>query len=191
MFAKFLVAAVAIPVLFSGDAEARGLRLWWLQDQQYDQQNYDPYYDDQTSIDERELFNQQQYDLYMREMGHPKRRKFQQSYYEPQLAQPKPVRKLKAKPRVAVIAMQKPKIVAPPKPAPQVASLSNRFENKIAPKMVDCTKGAAIVSSYGFNAVSTKSCNGTVLVYNAMRSGKNFEINLNAATGELTNVKRL
>ncbi|MEP6828402.1 MAG: hypothetical protein ABJA10_10045 [Aestuariivirga sp.] len=56
---------------------------------------------------------------------------------------------------------------------------------------VTCEKGATIVSSFGFEGVSTKSCDGGTLVYNANRGGKPFEINVSASSGELTAVKKL
>lgn len=202
MIAKLLIATTTATVLFAGQAEARRLHFWWQQDQQYE----DPYLDpnaDQPSADGQDLyvqeqFNQDQYDQYMREMGHAKRGAYQQSYYEPEVAAP--VRKLKTATKPAkkqsVVVISKPAIKssvwsAPPKSTLQTASIASRFGKKSTAKSVDCGKGAAIVSGFGFTGVSSKSCSGTTLVYNAIRSGKNFEINVNAATGELTNVKRL
>ncbi|MDE2385155.1 MAG: hypothetical protein KGO53_11105 [Alphaproteobacteria bacterium] len=56
---------------------------------------------------------------------------------------------------------------------------------------VSCDKGASIVTSFGFSNVTTKSCTGATLVYGAERSGKPFEIDVSAASGELTAVKKL
>lgn len=62
-----------------------------------------------------------------------------------------------------------------------------------APKsgVLSCDKGAGVVSSFGFSNVTSKSCTGTTLIYGAERSGKPFEIEVNAKSGELTAVKKL
>src|SRR5262249_44931103 len=56
---------------------------------------------------------------------------------------------------------------------------------------VTCDKGQSIVSSFGFENVATKSCDGKTFVYSAQRSGKPFEIEVSSASGELTAVKKL
>ena len=84
-------------------------------------------------------------------------------------------------------------------PAPQPAPITTASTSVATPKpvpvkksgAVTCEKGAAIVSSFGFESVSTKSCDGGTLVYNANRGGKPFEINVSASSGELTAVKKL
>lgn len=194
MIAKFFVVAATATVLFSGQAEARRLHFWWQQDQQYDDPNFDPYAD-QPSADSQDLFvqeqfNQDQYDQYMREMGHAKRRVYQDSYYEPKVETPGYKLKKATKPVKKQVSTS---VVKPTTKATsvQTASIANRFGEKVAPKAVNCSKGATIVSGYGFTGVASKSCTGATFVYNAVRSGKNFEINVNATTGELTNVKRL
>ena len=84
-------------------------------------------------------------------------------------------------------------------PAPQAAPITTASTKVATPKPVSgkksgtvtCEKGATIVSSFGFESVSTKSCDGGTLVYNANRGGKPFEINVSASSGELTAVKKL
>jgi len=56
---------------------------------------------------------------------------------------------------------------------------------------VTCDKGVGIVSSFGFDKVASKTCDGPSLVYSAERGGKPFEIEVNPKTGELTAVKKL
>lgn len=56
---------------------------------------------------------------------------------------------------------------------------------------VTCDKGASIVSSFGFDKVTNKTCEGASLIYSAERGGKPFEIEVNPKSGELTAVKKL
>jgi hypothetical protein len=201
-----LCAGLLGSVVMVQPAEARRLHFWWEQQQPefvpYNQVYGEPYDYDQQNADVAEQFNQEQYDRYMQEMGHPKRKRVVDNYYNPQVDRPSakktPAHKLKkpapkladSKPVVkkpAVVAM---KPTAPEKPL-QTASLANRMNDKVQSKKVDCSKGASIVSGYGFSGVTSKSCGGDTFTYAATRSGKNFEIQVNAASGELTNVKRL
>ncbi len=61
---------------------------------------------------------------------------------------------------------------------------------KAAPK-ISCTKAGQVVSGYGFGNVKSVDCDGQVYAFNATRDGKKFSIKLNAASGELTEVKKL
>jgi hypothetical protein len=194
---KKLISAAMFSVLVgmavaSSPAEARRL-FWWQSDPAYD------VYGDPDVLDE---FNQEQYDLYMQQMKRKKRLRYDQSYYDPQLDdpdyEPPPPRKVKKKKTVKTVAVAKPKPAAKSvvnKPAsPQVASISKRFDEPApepAKKGVDCGKGASIVAGFGFSGVTTKSCTGTTFVYGATRSGKTFEVQVSAASGELTAVKKL
>jgi hypothetical protein len=202
MKAKILVIAAAAAVLFSAPAEARRLHFWWQQDYAPDYVEPDYYapdaystdYADQQNLDVQEQFNQDQYDKYMREMRHPKHKRYAASYYDPQVDQPvykkAPTYKLKKK---AVAVVKRPVVAKPvlaDRPV-QTASIAKRLDTPAVSKKIDCGKGAAIVSGYGFNDVATKSCAGQTLVYGATRSGKNFEVEVNSANGELMNVKRL
>jgi outer membrane biosynthesis protein TonB len=54
-----------------------------------------------------------------------------------------------------------------------------------------CDKATGIVSGYGFASVTPKTCSGDTFAFNASRGGKSYEIKLSAATGELTEVKKL
>ena len=56
---------------------------------------------------------------------------------------------------------------------------------------MSCDKAGSIVSGYGFSSVNPTSCKGKVYAFNATRDGKSFTIKLDAASGELTEVKKL
>jgi hypothetical protein len=58
-------------------------------------------------------------------------------------------------------------------------------------KTIGCTAGAAVITGYGFGEVKPKACTGAVYAYNATRAGKLYEIKLTAASGEITDVKKL
>jgi hypothetical protein len=206
IFSSLVLATVGGVMLMSAPAEARS-RLWWLQSQpEYVDPNYDVYGDitpaEEQNVDVQEQFNQQQYELYLKQMHRKKRVRYDQAYYEPQLDQPaytKPAKPKVKKPVAKTGVAKPPMVIAKPvvvgsiaaeKPS-QVASLSKRFDGKVSVAKVDCSKGLSIVSSYGFSTVTSKKCDGDTLVYNAIRSGQNFEIQVSAASGELTAVKKL
>ena len=54
-----------------------------------------------------------------------------------------------------------------------------------------CDKAGKIISGYGFTSVKPTSCAGQVFAFNATRSGKAYVIKLSAASGELTEVKKV
>ena len=56
---------------------------------------------------------------------------------------------------------------------------------------LSCDKAGTIVTGYGFSGVKAQSCKGKVYAFNATRDGKSFAIKLDAASGELTEVKKL
>jgi hypothetical protein len=100
-----------------------------------------------------------------------------------------------AKPKVKVAAPAKPKLVTAKNV--QTASLSKpdaiaKPESKpVSTKTIGCTAGAAVVTGYGFGDVKPRACTGTTYAYTAARGGKNYEIKLTAATGEIVDVKKL
>ena len=195
-----LLTALSLVVLTSAPAEARHRLFWWQHDRNYEAPQYDSYEDDSYTDDQNadvdEQFNQAQYDLYMREMHHPRRQRYVESYYDPQFDAPTydtPLPKKVKKREVVKVAVVKPvvKVLPPTDKTIQTASLAKRFDDKVVSSKVDCKKGAAIVAGYGFSTVTSKSCEGETLVYGATRSGKNFEIQVSSASGELTTVKKL
>ena len=190
LFSATLCAALAGTLLMSGSAEARRLHFWWQHpdDVTYNRSYDDPSYYDQQDADVADQFNQDQYDRYMRETGHSKRKRVvDNTYYDPQVEQPtyKKAPAYRLKKPAAKVATVKPVVkspsVATAKPAPvdkpvQVASIANRLNDKAPTQKIDCTKGAPIVSGYGFSDVTSKTCSGGTLTYAATRSGKSKEL---------------
>ena len=234
MFKKILTLAVLPTLLFAQPAEARRL-FWWqmtnpdgtavsptiYDDSVAPQDVYgpDPYATQQAAPDEQ--FNQDQYQLYRREMA---RRYHRNAYVDPyaaptyaapSYADPTPPppyaapiyptkikRKLVNKAAHLKPVVKKPVSTTAAAITPQLttaAPVTTASTTVATPKpvpvkksgAVTCEKGASIVSSFGFESVSTKSCDGGTLVYNASRGGKPFEINVSASSGELTAVKKL
>ncbi len=219
MFAKLISAAVVSTVLgltmLSSQAEARRL-FWWQENPPENGGGYDVYGDGQDVQDGQDnfaadLFNQEQYDQYMQEMNHRRHRRiYDQSYYDPIPENPDNPMPHRVKPKVLKfkrsakeVKILKPAPVIVKKPAnPQVATKAPpRVDPQGVEKItndppaqsaaVSCSKGASIVTSYGFSTVTSKNCDGKTYVYSATRSGKNFEIQVSAANGELTAVKKL
>jgi hypothetical protein len=54
-----------------------------------------------------------------------------------------------------------------------------------------CEKAGTIVGGYGFSAVKPSNCSGQVYAFDASRGGQSYAIKLNAASGELTEVRKL
>jgi hypothetical protein len=217
---KLLIPLAVLPFLaFAQPAEARRLYWWQMlgpdgqvnQTQQYDPvldpqfDPNDPYMDDQAAQD---LFNQREYELYKREM---RRRQRYDAYYDPQFGYPDPPqypRVIHKKKHVAQkpLPVQMPQAtIAKPQYKPSVVAMGPVTQVKpvqVKPVQVktiktaslagvSCSKGAGIVSSFGFSDVTTKSCSGGTFVYGANRGGKAFEVEVSAASGELTAVKKL
>ena len=220
MFAKLMTAAVFSTVIgltmAAPEAQARRL-FWWQEVPPENGGGYDVYGDGQDVNDgqdafAQDLFNQEQYDQYMQEMNHRRHRRiYDQSYYDPQIENPdnpmphaprhkvlkfkKPVTPnvAVAKPAPAIIKKPANPQVATKAPAPAVPKNVEKITNEAPAKSasVSCSKGASIVTSYGFSSVTSKTCTGSTFIYGATRSGKNFEIQVSAASGELTAVKKL
>lgn len=121
---------------------------------------------------------------------------FDENYYEPELKPRKPLKE-----RMKAQDSKAPKLQATaPKTTTTVKTASANDagalpakKNVIATpsKTVSCDKAATIVGGYGFSGVKSKTCSGKVLVFTATRSGKNYEVSVSSASGELTEVKRL
>ena len=254
----FGLAIAAAMVIMAPQAEARRL-FWWEAQPRYDR-NYDyidpadpsvdPYSDPQDA-DVQDMFNQEQYDLYVREMQRKHQLNYGRDRYDPALydqgsaidpqsdtMQPrvkKPAKPKKpkvitaAKPGTSATDPVKSATIAPvvtapagtatnqapaggqaasqtPDPAPvnpapakaPVATASAAPANPVAetPKTVKggkvtCAKGEEIVASYGFLDISQKTCEGSSLVYSAVRGKSNFEVEVNPANGEVTAVRKL
>jgi hypothetical protein len=195
MIKTLATASLILATISLTPAEAARRQFWWL-DSSPSGQVDDLYADD--SFDEQDTFvqdqfNQEQYDLYMSRKFKKKKLRYDQAYYEPKFKAP--VSQPKAKKLVSTkILLPQPiskPVSKPLKVAAVAVPISKRFETPIATKSISCTKGASIVADYGFGGVTSKSCAGLTFVYGATRSGKNFDIEVSAATGELTAVKKL
>lgn len=125
--------------------------------------------------------------------------RFDESYYDPQLDEavppPKPRKTKKpvtASKATAPTTTKKPLTTASiSKPAAAGTDAETARKPAASGKSVSCTKAGEIVSGYGFSAVKPADCDGQVYAFNATRDGKSFSIKLNAASGELTEVKKL
>lgn len=126
---------------------------------------------------------------------------FDETYYEPQpltTAKPKvkPVAKATKATSPAALTTAStgdvepvlPKPVKPAKPATAALAAEPPLTSSAA---LTCDKAGAIIEGYGFSGVKPGSCKGQVYAFNATRDGKSFAIKVNAANGELTEVKKL
>jgi hypothetical protein len=164
-------------------------------------------------------FDERQYQLYQREMrrryGYQAELPPDDGPYaqppvyntQPQYAAPPYVAPRYVAPTYAAPVLPKPKKivktarVAPKTPDATTATATTNTKVASAPvasapptkptTTVDCDKGAAIVSGFGFDNVKTKACAADTLAYNAERSGQPFEVSVNPKTGELIAVKKL
>ncbi len=99
------------------------------------------------------------------------------------------------KPKAKAVVAAKPKKLDPDKV--QTASLGKPAQTvkpkakSVVGKTIGCTAGAAVVTGYGFGAVKPKICTGNTYAYTAARAGKIYEIKLTAASGEITDVRKL
>jgi hypothetical protein len=54
-----------------------------------------------------------------------------------------------------------------------------------------CEKAQSSVADFGFTQIKPQGCTGKTASFRAMRDGKSFDIQVSAASGELTKVQRL
>lgn len=106
-----------------------------------------------------------------------------ESYYEPQPAQPQKPKKNTA------VTPQKP--VASGSESPAAAEQKAAAAAKPAAPGLTCEKAATVISGYGFSDVSPESCAGKTYAFAAKRDGRSFAIKVDAASGELSEVKKL
>lgn len=122
---------------------------------------------------------------------------FDESYYDPYYLPPSaPPQRLYAR-KHTYVAVPKAKKSAVArntavKSATKVAtaSLTNKSESGKSTSL-SCDKATSIVTGYGFSGVTPKDCQGQVYEFGATRDGKKFLIKLSAASGELTDVKKV
>ncbi len=110
----------------------------------------------------------------------------QDDYYDPQYDEPVYVRPHKKK--TAKIA---PKTYATPKKSATAAPRNVTKPTRQASNAMSCDKAGKIISGYGFSGVRPASCKGQVYAFNATRGGKAYLVRLSAASGELTEVKKV
>lgn len=115
-----------------------------------------------------------------------KKKKIDESYYEPQPVptKPKAAAKPPAKPATATTA-------APANPALPQKTASTTPAKPAGGAPVTCEKATELVGGYGFSSVEASSCTGKLYAFNAKRGGNSFAIKLDPASGELTEVKKL
>jgi outer membrane biosynthesis protein TonB len=117
------------------------------------------------------------------------------------VSKPVPAKK-KAAPTVAAKPAPKaePVIAAKPKtvtePQPKAVAIAKPVDPPTASTTptaggMSCAKATQIVSGYGFDSVSPQACSGKVYAFNALRGGKSFVVRVDAASGELTEVKKV
>lgn len=116
-----------------------------------------------------------------------KKKKIDETYYEPQPAKPKPSKQ--APPKADTMTAAKP--AAPANPALPQKTASAAPAKPAAGGPLSCEKATEVVSGYGFSSVEASTCSGKLFAFNAKRGGKSFAIKLDPATGELTEVKKL
>jgi hypothetical protein len=94
------------------------------------------------------------------------------------------------------VALTKKKAVTSPE-TQSVASVEKKAVSSTEKKTasaasgMSCDKAEQIVSGYGFASVKPTTCTGQVFAFNATRSGKAYVIKLSAASGELTEVRKV
>lgn len=109
------------------------------------------------------------------------------------VAKPAPVRK---KPAAVAVAKPEPSVITAPKPSTAIAVAKPPAPDTTASTTpssggMSCAKATQIVSGYGFDSVSPQACSGKVYAFNALRGGKSFLVRVDAASGELTEVKKV
>ena len=119
-----------------------------------------------------------------------KKKKIDESYYEPQPAPVKP--KTPAKPPASPATAAAPGTPATPaNPALPQKTASTAPAKPAAAAPVSCEQATQLVGGYGFSSVEASSCTGKLYAFNAKRGGKTFAIKVDPATGALTEVKKL
>jgi hypothetical protein len=177
MLKAFGIVLAASTLLMSvpAQAEFRWLPRFWFQDDEPERQSYYDQTDDEDDVIIVQP-SRRQFSIYEEDLG--------DDYYDPKFQ--KPVRKP---------VVGKPKAVSNPNSTKKVATgVAKSVTSKpvsAAKSGIGCDKGAAVVADYGFSAVKSKTCGSKILVYSAHRSGKPFEVSVSAASGEITEVRKI
>ncbi len=179
-FALFSVAAAALVVLAQPSEAKTRFSVDYLFDSMAP--HPDSYFFDDEFVPEQD-FESDRPSLYD---------EYEANYYEPEVLIREPAKSKKqvvtakppaaAKKAVPKLALAKPDLPAAPKK--QIKKAGNATG-------VTCDKATQIVAGYGFTDVKVKSCSGNTYAFTGTRSGKNYEISVSAARGDLTEVKRI
>jgi hypothetical protein len=121
----------------------------------------------------------------------PRRAKRQAVKPVPKTVKVAPVKKkpiIAAKPAPEVQSAPKTTAVAKPRKPASDAGATTASTSPAGG--MSCGKATSIVSGYGFDSVSPSSCAGKVYAFSAKRGGQAYLVRLDAASGELTEVKK-
>ncbi len=185
MFKRILglmaLATIACTSFMPSAAEAGPRWLRFLQPNYYtyypgDLDYYDPDYEDEDAY------------YYVR-----KPRRFVQprdSYYEPDYIGPddEPVYTPPKKKKKTVKAAP---VTKPITKKSTVTAKKSTTQPTAKSASMSCDKAEKIVSGYGFSSIKPTTCQGQIYAFNATRGGKSYLIKLSAASGELTEVKKV
>ena len=139
----------------------------------FDESYYDPYYDAPP----------------VRKLKPAKKKAAASPPAKRKTATVKTVTPLKTEPPVKTAAQQPLKTETPAKAATQTAAEESAPKSKTG--ALSCDKASSILSGYGFSDIKAASCTGHVYAFNATRDGKPYAVKLNAANGELTEVRKV
>ena len=121
--------------------------------------------------------------------GPKKKKKIDETYYEPQPVVPAKPKPVKPATKTATAPTDAAKITGNPA-LPQKTQTASAAK-PLADGPLTCEKATEVVSGYGFSSVEASSCTGRLYAFNAKRGGKSFAIKLDSTSGELTEVKKL
>jgi hypothetical protein len=210
MFGRTVLAAVAgAGLLALAPQPAAAGPFKFLRSLMPDYGRYEPLPDGAYVMDEEDYY---QYLKHKRQ----RRRVIEESYYDPNYdeqrdpvyTQPKKAKKKQVKPPVKTVAVPpaakkaappkavasikpQPKTIAVAKPKTAVPEVTTTASTSAASSGMSCGKATQIISGYGFDSVSPQSCAGKIYAFSAKRSGKAYLVRLDAASGELTEVKKV
>lgn len=119
---------------------------------------------------------------------------FDDSYYDPYYLPPSPKRlPLNKRKQAGAVAKSKPAVMAakPSAGKPVTTAALGNTAKSTGGSGLSCDKANKVVAGYGFSSVTAKDCEGQVYEFAALRDGKKFTIKVSAASGELTEVKKI
>lgn len=110
----------------------------------------------------------------------------EEDYFDP-YAPPPPF----PRPRETERRAQPPDDVPPLAPAKRDRRTASAERGKTGPQgPASCTKAQDVVADYGFGNVKPETCQGKLYAFSALRDGKTYRVQVSAATGEITEVKK-